>query len=240
MNFFKMCVLAMAVALAACGGSASVNGEAKAPSAGFKGGHFDESSAQPATGEEGLAPNEGEQTPPANQDTDTAQPRQDGLPPECDGKMPQAQKVAKNFVTCSCTRGNHEAMWTTYVWDQGFPGCKVPRPDDVLTRQVGSGSSENPYSGETEESAGDGNVTVTGSAASTQVSCATTIRGTDRIAVCQVQQNGADPESYSCVGPGVKQLSAAEQNRYRGGPPCTCKSGAPKKLGSPPNTWQCD
>ncbi len=182
----------------------------------------------------------GQPTPDSTNTTSPPSAKASGpaLPPECNGRVPAGHKVGSNITSCVCESGGWRSTWGTYRWDNSFPACKTPYPDQVVRGAVGDPNEANPYDERGE--ATDGRVRVTGGTGGTQVRCATTVRGENSIAVCQVKRGDAEPESYSCVGPGVQALTLAEQAGYTGGPPCTCKEGSPRPVGdSVPNTWQC-
>lgn len=160
------------------------------------------------------------------------------LPPECQGRVPDGRTVGSNITSCVCESGGWRSTWGTYRWDGSFPNCKIPYPDQVVRGAIGDPNEANPYD-ERAESATDSRARITRGDKSTQVRCATRIQEQQSVAVCQIQRGDDDPVSYSCVGSSVQALTAAEQAAYTGGPPCTCETGNPTKLGAPENTWQC-
>lgn len=236
MNIFKlMCTFVAVLSLSSC--SASTNGKGEVKSSGSM---VTYKSATTTGGHE-AQPQESSDAPPpaqpavADQAYGGSQPM---LPPECLGKVPAARKVGNSITSCTCESGKWRSTWATYPWDGNFPNCKVPYPDQVVRGMIGNPNQPEPYESKGAAEAA-GRVHTTRNAESSQVKCATTMKGDERIAVCQVKRGDAEPESYACLGPGVKPLSLAEQANYSGGPPCTCTSGAPQKVGSLPNTWQC-
>jgi hypothetical protein len=168
------------------------------------------------------------------------------LPPECGGKMPPAQKMAQGTLVCRCESAGHEAVWSTFVWDtDAYPNCKVPYPDQVLTRAVNrpfvAPGDDDPYKDSPTPVAKVESTAVTSATSSrTQVTCDSRMDGEKRVATCMVAKDNQPAQSFTCVGPGVKNLTVAQKLAYNSGPPCTCETGSPQPLGaSVPNTWQC-
>lgn len=229
-----MMVLAFLTAtVMACSGSTKAKSEVKSAGSVRYAGQAEGSTAEAAWPT-------GQPTPDSTNTTSPPSAKANGpaLPPECNGSVPKGHKVGSNITSCVCESGEMRSSWGTYRWDNSFPNCKVPYPDQVVRGAVGDPNETNPYDERT-GAVTDGRVRVTRGEKSTQVKCATTIRGDQRIAVCQVKRGDSEPESYSCVGPGVQALTLQEQAGYTGGPPCTCKKGEPTKIGTPANTWQC-
>lgn len=240
----SLLVVVVGVFLSACGGSAGANAkansadgmssEARVSKTWISGQSSDATMTTDATGE----PTE----TPAPQPTTSNR----ALPPECEGKLPQAKKMAQGTLVCRCESAGHEAVWATFVWDEGaYPNCKVPYPDQVLTRKVnrpsaGGGAGENPYTDPTPAKKTESSKVAIATSSRTQVTCDSRTEGEKRFSTCLVVKDNQPAQEFTCVGPGVKNMTVAQKMTYSGGPPCTCESGSPQPLGeSVPNTWQC-
>jgi len=240
----SLVVVATMFLTTACGGSAGANAkantadgassESRVSKTWISGQPSDATMTTDATGESTGAPAP-EQPVTSNR----------ALPPECGGKMPRAVQMAQGTLVCRCESAGHEAVWSTFVWDaDAYPNCKVPYPDQVLTRVVNRPSAamgeDDPYKDAPPPAAKVQSApTPTVTTSRTQVDCDSSTDSDKRITTCLVVKDNQPPQSFACVGPGVKKLTVTQKLAYTGGPPCTCESGSPQLMGTPPNTWQC-
>ncbi len=244
-NLMISLVAAVSLVLSACGGSAGasakansadgMSSEGRVSKTWISGQSSDATMTTDATGEPATG------TPPPQPTTSNR-----ALPPECGGKMPRAQQMAQGTLVCRCESAGHEAVWSTFVWDEeAYPNCKVPFPSQVLNRVVNRpvavSVQDDPYKDPPPPAAKvESTPTPTVVSSRTQVTCDSQTDGDKRRATCLVTKDNQPAQSYTCIGRGVKNLTMEQKLTYTGGPPCTCESGEPRLMGTPPNTWQCN
>jgi hypothetical protein len=163
-----------------------------------------------------------------------------GLPAECKGVLPAANRLASDLLVCRCQDGDTTAVWSVHRWQAHYPYCNNPEPGQVLRHKaVKTSASVSVTSAPAPATASQTTTVATNSR--TQIACETRNEGESRAAICSVAKDNQPAQTFQCLGPKVKALTAEQKLTYVGGPPCTCEGGrAPTMVAATKNTWMCD